>query len=190
MLRFSEKLLKTFPVYEEVEGLQILPRTGEFADRLPRGQEELVAVAGKNGVVRVFAISRQVGCHNRMLGENAGGASVVRLRPIVVAWCLRRRGATDWCDLSTAKLVHVSAFRMAAYTCTPCLALPRGGRGLRDELGLFVCSVILLAKSPQYPNIPRKTRHAGAQGVEKYRMNLREGSSLGNSRSKSGNTRT
>lgn len=54
---------KTFPVYEEVEGLQVLPRSEEFLEKFPMpggggtdGGGSLVAVAGKNGVVRVFAL--------------------------------------------------------------------------------------------------------------------------------------
>lgn len=54
---------KTFPVYEEVEGLQVLPHSEEYADKFPvasgggrTGGGNLVAVAGKNGVVRVFAL--------------------------------------------------------------------------------------------------------------------------------------
>lgn len=58
----SKELLKTFPVYEEVEGLQVLPTTGEFSGKFPSKANGggLVAVAGKNGVVRVFAVDGQV----------------------------------------------------------------------------------------------------------------------------------
>lgn len=60
----SHELLKTFPLYEEVEGLQVLPQTEEFSGKFPAaqggGRLGLVAVAGKNGVVRVFALDGQV----------------------------------------------------------------------------------------------------------------------------------
>lgn len=66
LLAFSTEVLKTFPVYEEVEGLQVLPQSEEFSEKFPlpggdRGDGggsggNLVAVAGKNGVVRVFAL--------------------------------------------------------------------------------------------------------------------------------------
>lgn len=54
---------KTFPVYEEVEGLQVLPRSENFSDKFPvsGGGGSLVAVAGKNGVVRVFALDGTLG---------------------------------------------------------------------------------------------------------------------------------
>lgn len=58
----SPDVKKTFPVYEEVEGLQVLPRSEEFSEKFPVsggggvGGGSLVAVAGKNGVVRVFAL--------------------------------------------------------------------------------------------------------------------------------------
>lgn len=61
-LVYSTEVRKTFPVYEEVEGLQVLPQSEEFAEKIPvasggRGDGgSLVAVAGKNGVVRVFAL--------------------------------------------------------------------------------------------------------------------------------------
>lgn len=54
----SSEARKTFPVYEEVEGLQLLPQSDEFSEKFPaagRGAN-LVAVAGKNGVVRVFSV--------------------------------------------------------------------------------------------------------------------------------------
>ncbi|CAB1108406.1 unnamed protein product [Ectocarpus sp. CCAP 1310/34] len=48
---------KTFPVYEEVEGLQVLPQSEEFSESFPvSAAGSLVAVAGKNGVVRVFSL--------------------------------------------------------------------------------------------------------------------------------------
>lgn len=48
---------KTFPVYEEVEGLQVLPQSEEFSENFPvSAAGSLVAVAGKNGVVRVFSL--------------------------------------------------------------------------------------------------------------------------------------
>ncbi|CAM9603348.1 unnamed protein product, partial [Hapterophycus canaliculatus] len=52
---------KTFPVYEEVEGLQLLPQSEKFSKEFPMheghgGGASLVAVAGKNGVVRVFSL--------------------------------------------------------------------------------------------------------------------------------------
>lgn len=53
-------LLKTFPVYEEVEGLQVVPESEEFSGKFPTARGSLVAVAGKNGVVRVFALEGQV----------------------------------------------------------------------------------------------------------------------------------
>ena len=57
----SPDVRKTFPVYEEVEGLQVLPRSEEFSKKFPvsgggSNSSSLVAVAGKNGVVRVFAL--------------------------------------------------------------------------------------------------------------------------------------
>lgn len=58
----SPDVRKTFPVYEEVEGLQVLPRSEEFTAKFPvSGGGSLVAVAGKNGVVRVFALEGAVG---------------------------------------------------------------------------------------------------------------------------------
>lgn len=62
-LVYSPDVRKTFPVYEEVEGLQVLPQSDDFSKKFPvpggRGGGSggsLVAVAGKNGVVRVFAL--------------------------------------------------------------------------------------------------------------------------------------
>ena len=52
--------LKTFPVYEEVEGLQVLPRSKEFSGKYPTSRGDLLAVAGKKGVVRLFALEGQV----------------------------------------------------------------------------------------------------------------------------------
>lgn len=62
----SSDVLKTFPVYEEVEGLQVLPAdsasSGAFSGKFPapRPGGSLVAVAGKGGVVRVFELEGQV----------------------------------------------------------------------------------------------------------------------------------
>lgn len=65
----SKKLLKTFPVYEEVEGLQVVPQTEAFSGKVPGNDDggdgdggglHLVAVAGKNGVVRVLELKGQV----------------------------------------------------------------------------------------------------------------------------------
>ena len=61
----SSDVLKTFPVYEEVEGLQVLPaesELGAFSGKFPapRAGGSLVAVAGKGGVVRVFELEGQV----------------------------------------------------------------------------------------------------------------------------------
>lgn len=61
----SSEVLKTFPVYEEVEGLQVLPaesESGEFSGKfpVPRSGGSLVAVAGKGGVVRIFELEGQV----------------------------------------------------------------------------------------------------------------------------------
>ena len=61
----SSDVLKTFPVYEEVEGLQVLParsESGAFSGKFPapRPGGNLVAVAGKGGVVRVFELDGQV----------------------------------------------------------------------------------------------------------------------------------
>lgn len=62
-------------MYEEVEGLQVLPETEAFFGKFPGGVNgdgegddgggsggggNLVAVAGKNGVVRVLALQGQV----------------------------------------------------------------------------------------------------------------------------------
>ncbi|CAN0194785.1 unnamed protein product, partial [Laminaria digitata] len=68
-------VLKTFPVYEEVEGLQVLPaesESGEFSGKFPapRPGGSLVAVAGKGGVVRVFALEGQVINHGDEQEEN------------------------------------------------------------------------------------------------------------------------
>eukprot|EP00752_Nemacystus_decipiens_P007443 g6652.t2 len=53
----SPDVRKTFPVYEEVEGLQVLPRSDDFSESFPVSSGgSLVAVAGKNGVVRVFSL--------------------------------------------------------------------------------------------------------------------------------------
>lgn len=53
----SPDVLKTVPVYEEVEGLQVVPQgSEEFSGNFPVNSGSLVAVAGKNGVVRVFAV--------------------------------------------------------------------------------------------------------------------------------------
>ena len=58
---FSPSPIKTFPVYEEVEGLQVLPSSAEFSEKYPTcSRGDLVAVAGKNGVVRVFSFEGQV----------------------------------------------------------------------------------------------------------------------------------
>lgn len=60
----SSDVLKTFPVYEEVEGLQVLPRSEEFSKKFPvsgGGGGTLVAAAGKNGVVRVFSLEGTLG---------------------------------------------------------------------------------------------------------------------------------
>ncbi len=52
----SSEVRKTIPVYEEVEGLQVLPQSEDFSSKFPvsGGSSSLLAVAGKNGVVRVF----------------------------------------------------------------------------------------------------------------------------------------
>lgn len=49
-------------MYEEVEGLQLLPRSDNFSEKFPVPEghsgsgSNLVAVAGKNGVVRIFSL--------------------------------------------------------------------------------------------------------------------------------------
>ncbi|CAN0052238.1 unnamed protein product, partial [Choristocarpus tenellus] len=62
-------LLKTVPVYEEVEGLQVLPRDGEFYSHKKSDQSgstkgfpvgRRVAVAGSKGVLRVFELEFKV----------------------------------------------------------------------------------------------------------------------------------
>lgn len=80
----SHELLKTFPVYEEVEGIQVLPNTEEFSRKIPgsdsgggsSGSGNLVAVAGKNGVVRVFTLEGQVKAGSE--GRGVGGGMVQR----------------------------------------------------------------------------------------------------------------
>lgn len=48
-------------MYEEVEGLQVVPEAGKFSENFPAvAGGSLIAVAGKNGVVRVFSLEGQV----------------------------------------------------------------------------------------------------------------------------------
>lgn len=48
-------------MYEEVEGLQVVPESGKFSENFPAAAGgSLIAVAGKNGVVRVFSLEGQV----------------------------------------------------------------------------------------------------------------------------------
>lgn len=80
----SPDVEKTFPVYEEVEGLQVLPRSEEFSEKFAvsggggGGSGSLVAVAGKNGVVRVFALEGALGDAARGVDEQAGAKSKKR----------------------------------------------------------------------------------------------------------------
>ena len=66
-------------MYEEVEGLQVLPaesESGAFSGTFPapRPGGSLVAVAGKAGVVRVFELEGQVkfGQLSLLVGVHAG----------------------------------------------------------------------------------------------------------------------
>lgn len=64
-VRIRQELIKTFPVYEEVEGLQVIPQNGIFSKKFPGKGRSLVAVAGKNGVARVFSLDEQVSQRSR-----------------------------------------------------------------------------------------------------------------------------